>query len=203
MPGAFQFSLLRKGWYICHSIFKSYHRVPIVADYNEPSSKWMRRCSFVLRPLGGNENARMNCLDLFVQTSTIAPKTISTTKSNPPKITSTLPHKPEGKKICMYNRPIHVQYRDIMRFTVLHNRHHEVSQSVPFFMHRKTVTILSRISVRGHFVMSITKNHESYYVTTLLKPVSVSVRPYNVKTAAHGYLTSTRVIWLCSFVLLF
>ena len=54
-----------------------------------------------------------------------------------------------------------------MRFTVLHNRHHKESQSVPFFMHCKTVTILLRIRVRGHFVMSITKNHESYYVIVL------------------------------------
>ena len=36
---------------------------------------------------------------------------------------------------------IHVQYCDIMRFTVLHNRHHKVSQSAPFFTHCKTVTI--------------------------------------------------------------
>ncbi|KAK2566034.1 Matrix metalloproteinase-9 [Acropora cervicornis] len=62
--GAFQFGLLRRGWYVCHSIDKSYHRVPVVANYNEPSLKWFRRCSFVLRPLGVNENVRMNCLDL-------------------------------------------------------------------------------------------------------------------------------------------
>ena len=54
---------------------------------------------------------------------------------------------------------------------VLHNRHHKVSQSVPFFMHCKIVTILLRIRVRGHFVMSITKNHESYYVTVLDNPL--------------------------------
>ena len=64
----------------------------------------------------------------------------------------------------------HVQYCDIMRFTVLHNRHHEVSQSVPFFMHCKTFSILLRVRVRGHFVMSITKNHESHYVTALDNP---------------------------------
>ena len=34
-------------------------------------------------------------------------------------------------------------------------------------MHYKTVTILLRIRARGHFVMSITKNHESNYVTVL------------------------------------
>ena len=61
---------------------------------------------------------------------------------------------------------IHVQCCDIiMRFTVLHNRHHKVSQSAPFFMHCKAVSILLRIRVRGCFVMSITKNHESYYVS--------------------------------------
>ena len=53
-----------------------------------------------------------------------------------------------------------------MRFTVLHNRHHKVSQSV-LFMYCKTITILLRIRVRGHFVMSITKNHECHYVTVL------------------------------------
>ena len=60
-----------------------------------------------------------------------------------------------------------VQYSDIMRFTVLHNRHRKVSKSFPFFMHCKTVTILLRIRLRGHFVMSITKNHESHYFTVL------------------------------------
>ena len=37
-------------------------------------------------------------------------------------------------------------------------------------MHCKTVTILLRIRVRAHFVMSITKNHESYYVTAVDDP---------------------------------
>ena len=63
-----------------------------------------------------------------------------------------------------------MQYCDIMRFTVLHNRHHKVLQSVPFFMRRKTVTILLRIRVRGHFVMSFTKNHESHHFTILDNP---------------------------------
>ena len=35
----------------------------------------------------------------------------------------------------------HVQYSDIMRFLVRHNRHHKVSQSVPLFTSHKTVTI--------------------------------------------------------------
>ena len=66
---------------------------------------------------------------------------------------------------------IHVQYCDFMRFTVLYNRHRKVSQSVPFFMQGKIVTILLRIMVRGHFVMSITKNHEFHYVTVLDNPL--------------------------------
>ena len=57
-----------------------------------------------------------------------------------------------------------------MRFTVFHNRHHKVSQSVSFFMHCKTVTILLRIRVRGHFVMFIPANRESHYVAVLDKP---------------------------------
>ena len=52
---------------------------------------------------------------------------------------------------------------------VLHNGHHKVSQSVPFFMSNKTVTILLRIRVWGHFVMSITKYHKSH-VTVLDNP---------------------------------
>ena len=64
----------------------------------------------------------------------------------------------------------HVQYCEIMRFMVLHNRHHKVSQSVLFFMQHKTVTILLRITVRGHFVMCNTKCHESHYVTVLDNP---------------------------------
>ena len=37
-------------------------------------------------------------------------------------------------------------------------------------MHHKTVTILLRIRVREHFVMSITKYHESPYVGVLDNP---------------------------------
>ena len=65
-----------------------------------------------------------------------------------------------------------VQCSHIMRFTVRHNRHHRVSQSVPLFMHCKTVAILLRIWVRGHFVMSNTSYHESHYVTVLDNPPS-------------------------------
>ena len=46
-----------------------------------------------------------------------------------------------------------------------------MSQSVPFFVHCKSVTIL-RIRVRGHFVMSITENHKSCYVTVLDNPLT-------------------------------
>ena len=65
---------------------------------------------------------------------------------------------------------IHVQYSYIMRFLVRHNRHHKVSQSVPLFKSRKTVTIFLRIKVGGHFVMSIVKCHESHYVGVLDNP---------------------------------
>ena len=34
-------------------------------------------------------------------------------------------------------------------------------------MRHKTVTIFLTIRVRGHFVMSVKKNHESHYVTVL------------------------------------
>ena len=57
-----------------------------------------------------------------------------------------------------------------MRFLVRHNRHHKVSQSVPLFKSRKTVTIFLRIKVGGHFVMSIVKCHESHYVGVLDNP---------------------------------
>ena len=60
-----------------------------------------------------------------------------------------------------------------MRFLVRHNRHHKVSQSVPHFMSRKTVTTFLRIKVGGHFVMSIVKCYESHYVGVLdIPPIS-------------------------------
>ena len=37
-------------------------------------------------------------------------------------------------------------------------------------MHCKTVNILLRIRIRGHFVTSITKNYESHYATVLDNP---------------------------------
>ena len=57
-----------------------------------------------------------------------------------------------------------------MRFLVRHNRHHKVSQSVLYFMSRKTVTTFLRIKVGGHFVMSIMKCYESHYVGVLDNP---------------------------------
>ena len=48
-----------------------------------------------------------------------------------------------------------------------------MSQSVPFFVFHKTVTVQLQIRVRGHFVMSITKHHESNYVSVLDNPQEV------------------------------
>ena len=70
---------------------------------------------------------------------------------------------------------INLHYCDIMRFTVLHNRHRKVSQSVLFFMHCKTLTILLRIRARGHSVMSIIKNHESHYT-----PITIGIIYYDL-----------------------
>jgi len=44
-------------------------------------------------------------------------------------------------------------------------------------MRCKTVTILLRIRDRGHFLMSITRNHESHYVTALENPHVSTVGP--------------------------
>ena len=63
-----------------------------------------------------------------------------------------------------------------MRFLVRHNRHHKVSQSVPLFKSRKTVTIFLRIRVGGHFVMSTVKCHESHYVGVLDNPQIARLR---------------------------
>ena len=41
-------------------------------------------------------------------------------------------------------------------------------------MQRKTVTILLRVKVRGHFVLYNTKYHESHYVTVLDNPQSTA-----------------------------
>ena len=111
--------------------------------------------------------------------------------------------------VCLYwcNSGIHVQYSDIMRSTVLHIRHQKVSQSVPFFMHCKTVTILLRIRVRGHFVMSITNNHESHYVTVLgiplFWPLLVDLRSLLFGTFAISRLLQlpTRWTWRVRFLI--
>ena len=86
---------------------------------------------------------------------------------------------------------IHVQYFYIMRFLVRHNRHHKVSQSVPLCKSRKTVTIFLRIKVGGHFVMSIVKCHESYYVGVLDNPRSSSISRANAHMVHMGYKSST------------
>ena len=65
---------------------------------------------------------------------------------------------------------IHFQYCGIMRFTVLHKRHHKVSQSVPFFIIAKQLQICQGLGLRGHFVMSITKNHETHYCHSIGQP---------------------------------
>ena len=44
-----------------------------------------------------------------------------------------------------------IHYCDIRSRTVLHNSYHKVSQSVPFFMHCKTVTILTADSTGSAF----------------------------------------------------
>ena len=44
-------------------------------------------------------------------------------------------------------------------------------------MQHKTVTILLRIRVRGHFVMSNTKYQESHYVTVLDNPLKIMQQP--------------------------
>ena len=97
LPGAFQFSLMRQGWYICRSVHKNYHRINVVTDFNTASLLWLRRCSFALRPISANENPRMNCFDM-VQTP--KPSVTLTTPLKPtlplPTTRPTVP-KPEGK----------------------------------------------------------------------------------------------------------
>ena len=74
-----------------------------------------------------------------------------------------------------------------MRFTVLHNRHHKVSRSSCI---AKPSVCLLRITVRVHFVMSITKNHESHYVMVLDNPH----RPYT-ETSSKTSCRSTESQW--------
>ena len=49
-------------------------------------------------------------------------------------------------------------------------------------MHHNTVTILSRIRVRGHFVMPNTRHHELHYVTVLDNPLKP---PFSIWPAVH------------------
>ena len=101
LPGAFQFSLMRKGWYICRSIYKSYHRVAIVTDFNVDSVSWLHRCAFTLRPLRENENAQMNCFESVKPTKPpgiLRISSLSTPSTPSPRpTTKPTPHKPEGK----------------------------------------------------------------------------------------------------------
>ena len=105
LPGAFQFSLMRKGWYICRSINRNYHRTEVVTDYNMASSEWLRRCSFALRPLAANENPLMNCYDAIVPTKPPGVSSINTkppifnkttTGTTRPTSVPTTPHKDDG-----------------------------------------------------------------------------------------------------------
>ena len=75
------------------------------------------------------------------------------------------------QQVLLHTCPIHRHNEIVMRFLVRHNRHHKVSQSVPLFMSRKTVTTFLRIKVGGHFVMSIVKCYESHYVGVLDNPL--------------------------------
>lgn len=105
LPGAFQFSLMRKGWYICRSENKDYHRTAIVTDFNMASLTWLKKCSFALRPLAPNENAQMNCFDVIQppeapgpQITTSTPKHANvTTPTTLPTVTPTTSHKHPGK----------------------------------------------------------------------------------------------------------
>jgi len=108
LSGAFQFSLMRKGWYICRSKSRNYHQVDMVTDYNMETHEFLRRCSFTLRPLGPKENPLMNCYGTFqptrppgvpevsISTPLQTIKTTSTTRPTTPPTT----HKPEGKMEC-------------------------------------------------------------------------------------------------------
>lgn len=107
IPGAFQFSLLRKGWYICRSLNKANHQAGIEADFNLDNLNWLRRCSFALRPLAAKESPLMNCFGTFQPpkrpeipstTMTIPVQTISTTPATRPT-TATTPHQHEGKMV--------------------------------------------------------------------------------------------------------
>ena len=62
---------------------------------------------------------------------------------------------------------------------VLHNRHHKVSRSS---CTTKLLLFCQGLGVRGHFVMSNTKYHESHYVTVLDNPLKP---PFSIWPADH------------------
>ena len=93
-----------------------------------------------------------------------------------------LPHFDKGKistiknltRLTFRQPSIHVQYcdRDSQYFTIDIKKCNRK-------MRCKTVTILLRNRDRGHFVMSITRNHESHYVTALDNPHVSTVSPWS------------------------
>jgi len=96
LPGAFQFGLLRKGWFICRSVHKDYHQAAVVTDFNMATIHWLHRCSFALRPLAANENALMNCFET-TRPSTPPGTPVTTSKPSTLPTIKPTPHKPEGK----------------------------------------------------------------------------------------------------------
>lgn len=108
LPGAFQFSLMRKGWYICRSKNRNYHRVEMITEFSIATYDFLKRCSFMLRPLGPTENPLMNCHGTFQPTrppgipeaSISTPlKTIKKTPTTRPTTPLPTTHKPEGKMV--------------------------------------------------------------------------------------------------------
>ena len=79
------------------------------------------------------------------------------------------PSKTEANQRRVELRVTQFQYCDIIRFTVLHNRHHKVSRSSCNAKPLLLILLRTRVN-RGHFVMSIIKNRESHYVTVLDNP---------------------------------
>ena len=86
--------------------------------------------------------------------------------------------------------PIHRHNEIVMIFLVRHNRHHKVSQSVPHFMSRKTVTTFLRLKVGGHFVKSIVKCYDSHYVGVLDNPLQHSKKVPSLKSCPDNSFTS-------------
>ena len=103
----FQFNLKeRKGWYICRSSNKTFHRADLEADFHLDNINWLRRCAFVLRPLSATESPRMNCFGTNkpphpphpTDRPTTKPTPVKTISSTPKTLpTTATPHKPKGK----------------------------------------------------------------------------------------------------------